>query len=126
MVTYLAALTVSYVDSAVTTSFTAQPDVYYVIDTATAGVTVTLPTGTAIGHSIVIANAPANGPQRGGVVAGNNLTIDPGAGETIEGNASDTLGPPTSTVTAATRQYFPTGANSGSGAGQAGFTGWMH
>lgn len=109
------------VNSAVTTTVTAVAGGYYVIDTATAAVTVNLPAGASSTDWITIQNAPASGPQVGGATPGHTITINPAAGETIEGSSSDSLGPPTSTVTAACRRYYPTGTNSGTAAG---ITGW--
>jgi hypothetical protein len=119
----LPALTQVYVDSAVTTSLTMAIDHYYVVDTAVAAVTLTLPTGVNIGHWIVIQNAPANGPQLGGGTVGNNINVKSGTGETVEGSKNDSaLSPPTGPTTAKGRIYFPTGPNSsGSGFG----TGWV-
>ena len=127
MVSSLYATPVSNVDSGSVTSFTASLDTYYVIDTATAAVTVTLPVGASSdGHWLIIQNAPADGYQVGGTVAGHDITIQTQASEdlVITGQTSQTLSAPTSTVTAACKRYFPTGANSGTGAGQAGITGW--
>lgn len=128
MVAYLETLTVVQVSSAVHTTWTAAVNTLIVIDTSTAAVTVTMPAGATaiIGNSIIIKNAPANGPEVGGAVVGNTITIDPAAGETIEGNTSDSLGPPTEPYTEATRQYWPTSTNSGTSPGEAGFTGWCH
>lgn len=119
---YLQALTLVYVDSASTASLTAAADTYYIVDTATAAVTITLPSGIAIGHWIVVQNAPASGFQMGGAVTGSNVTVAAGSGETLEGASTDTVVPPVSTVTAAAHKYFPVGAaaaTSGFGAGWA-------
>ena len=118
----LPALIQTYIDSNVTTSFTAVSDTYYVVDTAIAAVTITLPIGVTIGHQIVIQNAPATGPQLGGVTVGHNITVNGGSGETVEGG-SDTIVPPTTLTTPASRKYFPVGSassNSGFGAGWVG------
>jgi hypothetical protein len=112
----------AYIDSSVTTSFTASPGTDYTIDTATAAVTATLPAAGTIGQVITLRNAPANGPQMGGTVTGNTLTILTTSPETFDdGTSSDTLGPPTSMITAACRTYYPTGPGT-----QAGFNGWVH
>jgi hypothetical protein len=127
MTSYLPATTVVDVDSADTTSLDAELDTYYIIDTATAGVTITLPDGASSdGHWVIIQNAPAGGFQVGGSVAGNNVTIETSGSDdlVIAGSSSESLGPPTSTVTAACKRFFPTGNNSGTGAGEAGITGW--
>jgi len=112
-----------YVDSAQTTSVTAAADTYYVVDTASAAVTIKFPTAVAIGHWIVVQNAPAGGKQLGGTSAGHNVTLVAGAGETFEGASSVALSPPTGSTTAACRQYFPVGSQ----AAQSGFgPGWAH
>jgi hypothetical protein len=102
----------------------ALPGTFYIIDTTAAAVTVNLPSGAGTTDWITIQNAPASGPQVGGGTPGHNITINAAPGETIEANASETLGPPVSPITAACRRYFPTSTNSGTGAGQAGITGW--
>lgn len=112
--TALTALTQTYVDSSVTTSLTASVNTLYVVDTAAAAVTVTLPSAVAIGNWVVIVNAPANGPQMGGTAPGNNITVAASGGETIEGSSTFTRHPPTSLVTAATSKFWPAGAASGS------------
>jgi len=127
VVNYLPATPTVNIDSGSETSFTASLDTYYIIDTASAAVTVTLPVGAdSDGHWVIIQNSPAGGYQVGGTVAGNSITIQSQSSEdiTTTGTTSESLGPPTSTVTAACRRYFPTGANSGTGSGQAGITGW--
>lgn len=108
---YLPALATAYIDSAATTTFTAATDTYYVVDTAAAAVTAILPAGVALGHWIVIQNAPANGFQLGGTTAGNNVTVQGSSGETFEGTTTDTISPPTSTVTAAAHKFFPAGGS---------------
>jgi len=126
MVDYLPACTVVNVDSGTDTAIDAELDHYYYIDTDDADVTVTLPSGEDAtgGHWIIIQNAPATGKQVGGSSVGNDVIIAAQAGETINGNSSETLGPPTSIITATCRRYYPSGDNSGTGAGQAGLTGW--
>jgi hypothetical protein len=110
------------VDSSVTTLLDAQPGCFYIIDTSAAAVTVVLPAGIAIGDVITVQNFPAGGFQVGGTVAGNNLVIDTTSPELFDdGSSSQTLGPPTSAITAAARTYYPTGPGS-----QAGFNGWVH
>lgn len=111
---YLAALTQVYINSAFITSVTAVIDTYYVADTATAPVAITLPQGVPSGHWIVVQNAPNNGPQMGGGTVGNNVTVQAGGAETLEGSATDIVVPPVSTVTAAAHKYFPVGTSSGS------------
>lgn len=119
---YQQAQAFAYIDSAVTTSFTASPSTYYVVDTAAAPVTCTLPPGIAIGQVVTVQNAPASGFQQGGTVPGNNLVINTTSPEVFDdGTASQALGPPTSMITAAARTYYPTGPSA-----QAGFNGWIH
>lgn len=111
-----------YIDSAATTSFTAQPSRYYVVDTAHAAVTCTLPPNIPVGQVVTVQNAPANGAQMGGPVNGNNLTIQTTSPEVFDdGGTSQGLGPPSSLITAAARTYNPTG-----GIAQAGYDGWAH
>lgn len=114
-----------YVDSARTTSVTAEVDTYYVVDTASAAVTITFPTGVALGHWIVVQNAPAGGLQLpGGSNPGHDVTLVAGNGETFEGDSSVTVSAPMSRTTAACRQYFPVDPR---WAGQSGFgAGWAH
>lgn len=112
--TALAALTQVYVNSATTTSLTASVNTLYVIDTAHAGVTLTLPSGVAIGNWVVVINAPAGGFQMGGTAAGNGVTVAASGGETIEGNATFNRKAPTSLITAGTSKFWPAGAASGS------------
>jgi hypothetical protein len=116
--------TFDYVNSADTTSVTAAVDTYYVVDTASTAVTITFPAGVAIGHWIIVQNAPAGGLQLGGTNPGHDVTVVAGDGETFEGDSSVTVSPPTSRTTAACRQYFPVGPES---ADQSGFgAGWAH
>jgi hypothetical protein len=112
-------LTWAYVDSGSTTALTAAVDTGYVIDTATALVTVTLPTGTPAGHTVIIKNWPLGGPQFGGIVTGHNVTVQAGPGESID-QGTDTVNPPTTPQTAATHKLVSTGP-AGWGAG----TGWV-
>lgn len=111
MTANLSGLTWAYVNSASTTAFTAVNSTGYVVDTAAAAVTVTLPTGIAAGGFVVIKNWPAGGPQFGGS-GGHNITIQAGAGEAID-QGTVTLNPPTSPATAATSKMVPTGAAGG-------------
>lgn len=111
MTVSLPTLTWVYINSASTTAFTAANLTAYVVDTAAAPVTVTLPTGVAAGGFIVIKNWPAGGPQFGGS-GGSNVTIQAGAGEAID-QGSVTLNPPTSAATAATSKMVPTGPAGG-------------
>jgi hypothetical protein len=112
----------AYVDSDVDL---AEVDTYYVVDTASAAVTITFPTGVAVGHWIIVQNAPAGGPQLpGGGNPGHDVTVIAGDGETFEGDSPVTIGPPTSRTTAACHQFFPVGPGQ---AGQSGFgPGWAH
>jgi len=111
-----------YIDSAVTSVLLASPDTYYVVDTVMTAVTITLPPMLPVGQVITIQNAPNNGLQMGGTAPGNNVNILTTYPETFDdGTASQALGPPTSTITAAARTYYPTG-----GVAQAGFAGWAH
>lgn len=115
----------AYVDSAQTTSVIAEVDTYYVVDTASAAVTITFPAGVTLGHWIVVQNAPAGGLQLpGGTNPGHDVTLVAGNGETFEGDSSVTVTAPTSRTTAASRQYFPVDP---SRAAQSGFgAGWAH
>ena len=110
---YLQSLTQVYVDSSITTTLTATVDTYYVVDTAVAAVTITLPVGVPIGHCIVVQNAPATGFQLGGSTTGHNVTVNAGGSETIEGGSA-TVVPPTTAATPAAQKYFPVGSASGS------------
>jgi hypothetical protein len=119
----LAAPRIVYVDSALTVAFEADPNVWYVVDTAAHPVTATMPVGVGIGHWVIISNAPVGGAQQGGTARGNSVTVCAGPGETMEGRPSETIGPPTGLTTAACRPYHPTG----SAAASSGFgPGWMH
>lgn len=122
MPVYQEAQSFTYIDSAVTTDFTAAPSTYYVVDTKVAAVTCHLPAAVPVGKVITVQNAPAGGAQVGGTNAGNNLTITTTSPEVFDdGSTSQGLGPPSSPITAAARIYYPTGTGS-----QAGFNGWIH
>jgi hypothetical protein len=119
---YQKAQAIVTINSATTTMVTATPDTFYLIDTATAAVTVTLPASVEPGSVVSVQNFPAGGFQVGGTVVGNNLTIQTTSPETFDdGGTSQGLGPPSSEITAAARTYFPTGTDS-----QAGYNGWVH
>ena len=112
--TSAASLSFAYIDSAVTSEFTATQDMYYVVDTFAGPVTVILPSGIQIGHWFLIQNAPAGGFQQGGANAGNDITITPSGGESIEGSASTTLPAPANATQAKGRSHWPTGRRSNS------------
>ncbi len=114
-----------YVNSDQTKSVTAEVDTYYVVDTASAAVTITFPTAVTLGHWIVVQNAPAGGLQLpGGSNPGHDVTLIAGNDETFEGDSSVSVSAPTSRTTAACRQYFPVDPR---WAGQSGFgAGWAH